>query len=167
VSGQSRGQTLVFSAFTSIHLVCDTARLAQPPQDATVATGLRPGARGRLDATGNSRPDGRHSREGMSESVMLDGIAPIFSCGPPGAVRSLRNNTTLPPVACSGVLDRAPQLANEQVQLAHIETRLAIVLPSQFEKGKSILVGGNATVGRFVQINEPTLHYKHDQRRFW
>ncbi len=58
-------------------------------------------------------------------------------------------------------------LANEQVQLAHIETRVAIVLPSQFEKGKSILVGGNATVGRFVQINEATLHYKHDQRRFW
>ena len=64
-------------------------------------------------------------------------------------------------------VDRARQLANEQVQLAHIETCLAIVLPSQFEKGKSILVGGNATVGRSVQINEATLHYKHDQSRFW
>ena len=58
-------------------------------------------------------------------------------------------------------------LANEQVQLAHIETRLAIVLPSQFEKGESILVGSNSTVGRLVQINEATLDNKHDQRRFW
>ena len=63
--------------------------------------------------------------------------------------------------------DRVPQLANELVQLAHIETRLALVLPSQFEKRESILVGSNATVSRLVQINEAALNDKHDQRRFW
>lgn len=39
-----------------------------------------------------------------------------------------------------------PQLANQQVQLAHIETGLAIVFPGQLENGESILVGSKATV---------------------
>jgi len=64
-------------------------------------------------------------------------------------------------------LDRMSKLANELVQLARIEARLAIVLASQVEKRESILVGGKATVGRLVQIDEATLNDKHDQRRFW
>ena len=46
----------------------------------------------------------------------------------------------------SRVLDRQPRLANQQVQLTRIETSLAIVLSSQLESGKSILVSSNAAV---------------------
>src|SRR5207249_11898539 len=60
-----------------------------------------------------------------------------------------------------------PQLANQQVHLTHIETRLAIVLPSQLEKGESILVGSKATVHRLVQIDEAALDHEKDQRWFW
>ena len=57
------------------------------------------------------------------------------------------------------------QLANEQVQLARIQARLAIVLPRQFEKGESILVGSKPTAGRFVQINEAPLNDKQSLAR--
>jgi hypothetical protein len=59
------------------------------------------------------------------------------------------------------------QLANEQIQLAHIETGPTIVLASQLEKGESILVGSHTTVDRRVQIDEGRLNDKHDQGRFW
>jgi len=62
---------------------------------------------------------------------------------------------------------RMLHLTNQQVQLARVETRFAIVLPRQFEKGESILVGSNTTVGRLVQINEAALNDKHDQCRLW
>jgi hypothetical protein len=58
------------------------------------------------------------------------------------------------PRRCNRSLDRVPQLANEKVQLAHIEAGLAIVLPTQLQKGESILVGSKATVDRLVQIDE-------------
>ena len=85
----------------------------------------------------------------------------------------LNRNTPLPSSSywprerSNALLDRRPQLANYQVQLPHIETRLAIIFSSQLEKGESILVGSNATVGRLVQIDQATLDYKHDQCRFW
>src|SRR5437660_12934547 len=41
--------------------------------------------------------------------------------------------------------------AHKQVQLAHIQTGLSIVLASQFESGESIIVGSKATILRFVQ----------------
>ena len=62
---------------------------------------------------------------------------------------------------------RVPQLAKQPVQLTHIQTGLAIVLPSQLEQGESILVGRKSTVDPLVQIDEAALNYEEDQRRFW
>jgi hypothetical protein len=39
-----------------------------------------------------------------------------------------------------------PHLANQRVQLAHIEIGLSIVLPAQLKEGESVLVGAKATV---------------------
>jgi len=64
-------------------------------------------------------------------------------------------------------LDRVPRLTNQQVQLARIETGLAIVLPGQLEKRESILVGSYAAVDRLVQVDEAALDHKHDQGWFW
>src|SRR5450432_1491891 len=57
--------------------------------------------------------------------------------------------------------------AHEQVQLAHIQTGLAIVLPSQFEKSESILVGGEVTIRRLVQIDEAASNHEHGYHRLW
>ena len=51
------------------------------------------------------------------------------------------------------------QSAREQAELAHIETGLQVVLPTQHEKSESILVGSKATI-RFVQIDEAALDYE-------
>src|SRR5882762_3868784 len=58
-------------------------------------------------------------------------------------------------------------LAHEQIQLARIETGLAIVLPRQLEKRESILVGGKATIHCFVQIDEAAFDHEHGHHRFW
>src|SRR5262245_8370295 len=57
-----------------------------------------------------------------------------------------------------------PQLANQQLQLAYIETSLAIILPSELQKGESVIVGSKATVDRRVQIDETALDHEEDQR---
>src|SRR5947208_7953670 len=62
---------------------------------------------------------------------------------------------------------RNPKSANEQIQLAHVETGLAVVLPGQLEKSESILVGSKATIHRSVQIDEAACNHEHGQHRFW
>ncbi len=64
-------------------------------------------------------------------------------------------------------LGRVPDLANQQVERARIETGLTIVLPAQLKNGESVLVGGKATVDRLVQINEAALDDEKYQRWFW
>ena len=54
------------------------------------------------------------------------------------------------------------QLANKQVQLAYLQTGLAIVLPSQLESGEPILIGSEAAVDRLVQIDQAALDYEKD-----
>ena len=61
---------------------------------------------------------------------------------------------------------RQIRLANEQVQLAGIQTSLAIILASQLKRRKSVLVGCKGPVDPFVQIDEASLHHEQDQRRF-
>ena len=66
----------------------------------------------------------------------------------------------------TGVRLNAPlgrSLANEQVQFAHVETCLAIVLSSQLKRAESILLRRNTPVDWLVQIDEATFDDKHDQ----
>src|SRR5438552_691701 len=58
-------------------------------------------------------------------------------------------------------------LAHEQIKLAHIQTDVAIVLPSQLEKSESILVGGKATIHRFVQVDEAASNHEQSNHRLW
>src|SRR4051812_86327 len=51
-----------------------------------------------------------------------------------------------PAVRCIAWLDFMPLLAYEQVQLPYIETGVAIIFPSQFQSGKSVLEGSKGTV---------------------
>src|SRR6266404_993083 len=62
---------------------------------------------------------------------------------------------------------RAAESADEQVKLAHIQTSLAIVLPSQLEKRESILVGSKATIHRLVQIDEAASNHEQRYHGLW
>ena len=58
-------------------------------------------------------------------------------------------------------------LTNQQVQLADIQTSLAIVFPSQLKRTEPVLVGGKGAVDLLVQIDEAALDHEEDQRGFW
>lgn len=58
------------------------------------------------------------------------------------------------------------ELSNERVQLADIEPGRAIMIASQFEHGKAVLVGREAPVVRFVEKDQSTFDYEKDQGRF-
>src|SRR5947207_6815469 len=49
---------------------------------------------------------------------------------------------------------------NERVQLRYIQTSLAIVLASYFEKRQCILVSRKATIHRLVKIDEAASNYE-------
>src|SRR5438477_3561466 len=70
-------------------------------------------------------------------------------------------------VGCTPWFDRVRQLANQQVQLARIETGLAIVLPAQLKKREAVLIGAKTTVDRLGQINEAALDGEKYQHGFW
>ena len=57
--------------------------------------------------------------------------------------------------------------ANQQIKLAHIQTGLTIVLPRQFEKSESILVGRKTTIHRLVQIDEAAFNHEQSDHRPW
>src|SRR5438132_3895873 len=60
-----------------------------------------------------------------------------------------------------------PSSTNEQVETAHIEAGLAIVLPSQLEKSKSILVGSKATILRLIHIDEAASNHEQCNHGLW
>jgi hypothetical protein len=57
-------------------------------------------------------------------------------------------------------------LANQRIQLFHVETRFPIMFPGQFEKCESILVGGKVTIAWLVQINETASDDEERDHRF-
>ena len=64
------------------------------------------------------------------------------------------------------VLSACLALANEQIQLTHIQAALAIVLPSELEHCESVFVRSKGAGGRLVQIDEAALDHEEYQRGF-
>src|SRR5580658_8982694 len=83
---------------------------------------------------------------------MSQGWATLLSCSPTARRRA---GNTIPSTS-----------SNQQVQLAHIQTSLPIVLPAQVQDTEAILVGSKAAVHRFIQVDQAALNDEEGDHRF-
>jgi len=124
-----------------------------PDASATLATGIN--ARGAIvgiyyDTAGNEHGFLLKDRNFLTVDVpgSLVGVSGMLQTEANGinAAGDIVGDYFAPPL-------RTPKLANQQIQLAHIQTGLSIVLPTQFQNTESILVGSEAAILRLVQID--------------